>query len=124
MKLGHLITAPVASALAFLTLVATQGMTGHESGLALFLGYTIGWFVVFGFAASLPYLFMDARESALRAFVAFGAGGAGAGALLVYLLVTHHLGGSPTAAKVGLLIPSVLPWMLGAAASLVSKNRR
>ncbi len=120
MKLGHLITAPVASALASLTLVATQGMTGHESGLALFLFYTIVWFVVFGFAASLPYLFMDARESALRVFVAFGAGAA---ALLVYLLVTHHLGGSPMAVKVGLLIPPVLPWMFGAAASLVSKNR-
>ena len=123
MKLGHLITAPIASFLAFLTMVATQGMTGRESSLALLLGYTITWFVLFGFAGILPYISTEGRASALKAFVAFGTGGAVAGAFVVYLLVTHRLGGSPTAVKLDLLIPTVLPWMLGAAVFLVSMNR-
>ena len=123
MKLGHLITAPIASFLGFLTMVATQGMTGRESSLALLLGYTITWFVLFGFAGILPYISTEGRESALKALVAFGTGGAVAGALVVYLLVTHRLGGSPTAVKLDLLIPTVLPWMLGAALFLVWMNR-
>ena len=123
MKLGHLITAPIASFLAFLTMVATQGMTGRESSVALLLAYAIIWFVLFGFAGIVPYISAEGRESALKAFVAFGTGGAVAGALVVYLLVTHRLGGSPTAVKLDLLIPTVLPWMLGAAVFLVWMNR-
>jgi hypothetical protein len=123
MKPGHLITAPMASFLAFVTMVATQGMTGRESSLALLLGYTVIWFVLFGLAGFVPYVSTEGRESALKAFVAFGTGGAVAAAIMVYLLVTHRLGGSPTAVKLDLLIPTVLPWMLGAAVFLVWTNR-
>jgi hypothetical protein len=123
MKLGHLVTAPMASFLAFVTMVASQGFTGRESSLALLLGYTIIWFVLFGFAGVVPYISTEGREDALKALVAFGTGGAVAGALVVYLLVTHRLGGSPTAVKMALLIPTVLPWMVGAAVFLVWMNR-
>ena len=123
MKLGHLITAPIASFLAFVTMVATQGMTGRESSVTLLLAYAIIWFVLFGFAGVLPYLSTEGRESALKAFIAFGTGGAVAGAFVAYLLVTHRLGGSPTAVTLDLLIPTVLPWMLGAAVFLVWMNR-
>lgn len=123
MKLGHVVTAPIAGFVALLTVVATQGMTGRESGVALFLGYTIIWLGIFGFAASLPHLFADARETALNAFVAFGLGGAVSGGLVGYLTATHRLGGSPTAVKVGLLIPFVLPWVLGMAVFLGRRIR-
>ena len=123
MKLGHLITAPIASFLAFLTMVATQGMTGRESSVALLLAYAIIWFVLFGFAGIVPYISTEGRESGLKAFVAIGTGGAVAGAFVVYLLVTHRLGGSPTAVKLDLLIPTVLPWMLGAPVFLIWMNR-
>jgi hypothetical protein len=101
--------------LAFVTMVATQGMTGGASSVALLLGYTIIWFVLFGFAGGVPYISTDALESALKALVAFGTGGAVAGALVVCLLVTPRLGGSPTAVK--LEIP-LTPHPFGRSSSL------
>ena len=116
MNIGHLITAPIASVMAVLTIVATQAMTGHESRIGLVVGYTGGWFLLFGLGASIPKLFNNtARKAALAAFVAFGAGGAVAGGLIAVLLVTHNLGGSAAAAIFALGVPLILPWLLGAA---------
>jgi hypothetical protein len=111
----HLVLGVLASGIAALTVIATQGMTGRETTSSLFLWYSGGWFLLFGLAASLPTLLRATqRQRVGRAFLAFGAGGAVAGALTALLFVTHQLGGSPAAVLVAFAIPVLLPWGLGA----------
>ena len=114
MKVGHFITAPLASGMAALSIIATQGMTGRESAGALLLGYSVGWCFLFGVAAALPMLFTrTGHESLVAAFVSFGAGGGAAGGLIAGLLILHKLGGSPTAVMLDFAIPFTLPWIVG-----------
>jgi hypothetical protein len=111
----HVVSGLLASGIAALTVVATQGMTGREAAGLVFVGYSAGWFLLFGVAASLPTLIRAAHRRLFgRAFLAYGAGGALAGALTAVLLLTHQLGGSPAAVMVAFAIPAVLPWGLGA----------
>lgn len=111
MNLGHFLTVPAASIIALGTIVATQGMKGDESKLALVIGYVGGWFLLFGAAAALPKMFTeDARKSALRAFVAFGAGGA-VTSILFGILITAP---KPAMAEFIFFLLFLLPWLLGA----------
>lgn len=113
-RIFQVIIASVASALAALTIVATQAMTGREGAGSLFVGYGIGWLLLFGAAGALPFLFTaSGRKRALRAFTLFGAGGAVGGGLVATLLVTGHLGGSPGAVLVAFAIPFTVPWLVG-----------
>ena len=115
MNIGHFITALLAGGMAFLSMVATQAMTGRETAGALLLGYGGGWFLLFAIAASLPTLFTVAgRKLAIAAFFAFGTGGGIAGGLIAVLLITHSIGGSPAAVAMAFAIPFTLPWIVGA----------
>lgn len=112
LNFGHFLTVPAATIIALGTIVATQGMKGNESKLALVIGYVGGWFLLFGVAAALPKMFTKAaRQSALRAFVAFGAGGAATSILIGILIFSPRLG--ITEFVFPLLF--LLPWLLGAA---------
>ena len=103
MRIGHFITAPLASGMAALSIIATQGMTGRESAGALLLGYSVGWCFLFGVAAALPMLFTRTAHESLGA----------AGGLIAGLLILHKLGGSPTAVMLDFAIPFTLPWIVG-----------
>ena len=101
-----------ASLVAALTVVATQAMTGRESGGELFVTYAGGWFVLFGAAAGLPTLLrVSSRPFFWTAFAAFGAGGALSGTIFLVLLRTGHLSDSLLLA---FGIPLLLPWAAGA----------
>jgi hypothetical protein len=114
MNIGHLVTGVLASGVAFLTLVGTQAMTGLEDPAGVVLRGAGVWAVLFGAAAGLPMMFTtQGRRSAVAATLAFGASGGGAGGLVGLLLVTHELGGSPTAVVIDSAIPLVLPWLIG-----------
>ena len=115
MKIGHFITAPLASGMALMTIIGTQAMTGRENAGALLLGYCGGWFLLFAIAATLPKSFsVPGRKSARPAFFAFGIGGGIAGGLIAALLITHNLGGSNTAVILAFAVPFTLPWIVGA----------
>ena len=53
MAVVRLIAGSLASSLALLTIVATQGMSGHVSADLLVLGYGGGWFLLFGIATTI-----------------------------------------------------------------------
>jgi hypothetical protein len=109
-----LVAGSIASCLALLTIVATQGMSGHVSADLLVLGYGGGWFLLFGIAAALPVATgATGRRAVRRVFLAFGVAGGASGLLIVWMLLTHHLGGSPGAVWRDFAIPLVLPWTLG-----------
>ena len=111
MNIGHFLTVPAASIIAFGSLVATQAMKGDESKAALLLGYGIGWFLLFGVAAALPKMFdKAARKSAINAFLTFGAGGV-AGLILFSILASYPWLRGSQVAFIGLLV--VLPWLIG-----------
>lgn len=111
----HVVSGLLASGIAALSVVATQAMTGREAAGSMFVAYSVGWFLLFGSAASLPTLIRPAdRRLFSRTLLAYGAGGALAGALTAILFLTHQLGGSPAAVMIAYAIPGVLPWGLGA----------
>ena len=113
MNLGHFLTIPIASILALSSIVATQAMSGHESKVLMWLGYTGGWFLLFGVAAALPKMFdKAARRTAIKAFLTFGAGGV-AGLILFSILASNPGLRRSQAAFLGLLLG--LPWLLGVA---------
>lgn len=116
-KIGHFITGLLASGMAALTLVGTQALTGRENLGALLVGYSGGWFLLFGLAAVLPMLFsVTGRQSLFAAFLPFGVGGAVAGALIAILIATHQLGGSSVAVAIDFAIPFTVPWVIGSVA--------
>ena len=92
MILGYVMTYLLTSGFAFLSLVATQAMTGNESWIALFLGYVLGWFVLYRFGGSLPRAIADAKQSFGANFLGFGAGGALAGGLIVVWMAIDGIG--------------------------------
>lgn len=116
-KIGHIITGFLASAMAALTLVGTQAMTGRENFGALLVAYSGSWFLLFGLAAALPMLFsVTGRQSLFAAFLPFGIGGAVAGGLIAVLIATHQLGGSSVAVAIDFAIPFTVPWAVGGVA--------
>jgi hypothetical protein len=111
---ASLFTGLLTSGLAALTVVATQALTGRERAGALFFGYSVGWFLLFGAGATLPLLSnATTRQSFVVTFAAFGAGGGVAGMLVVGLLTSRLLGGSPTSVIMDFAIPFAVPWFVG-----------
>jgi hypothetical protein len=85
LNLGHIITVPVASFMAFLTIVGTQGSSGDKSIAILALDYAGLWFILFGLAALIPKLFTSfQRKSAVATLVSFGEGGGISGGLFLF----------------------------------------
>lgn len=111
MKLGHILTAPLASILALLSIVATQAFHGDEGVVALMFGYVFSWFLFFGIAAFFPMIFTKGeRKMATVAFFSFGLGGGLSGGLFVISLIFHY---RPQIASLMIMIPFILPWLLG-----------
>ena len=120
MAFGFVLAYLVTSFIAMLSIISTDAMTGNEPGIVLFMGYTVGWCVLYGLGGGIPAMIArDAKDSAGVGFVRFGAGGAAAGGLIAILIITGNLGGSRTAAYTALAFPFIVPWVLGVLSSFV-----
>jgi hypothetical protein len=108
--LGLVLLGAMISSAAAMTVIATQGMTGHEGLGFLLLGYGGGWFLLFGVGAALPVLVSRAWRRSLQVAFAFGIGGSLSGILEVFWL----FGGSPLVVRIAFAMAFTLPWILGA----------
>jgi hypothetical protein len=115
MKLGRVVLGVPASGLAMLSIIATQGMSNHESAASLLPKYGGLWFLLYAAAGGIPAIF-DLPEKGTRyliaAFASYGTGGALSGMLIAAMYLGHTGGGGGTVLS-WFAIPCLLPWGLG-----------
>lgn len=124
MKIGHLITGPLASFIAFLSIIWigwfagwSHNTWGFNKSAVLLFSFIFGWFLLFGLGALVPKLFTSVEgKTDISSFLVFGSGGGVAGGLVALLIIfSNHLPSSLHIVYLfALAIPFTLPWIIGA----------